>query len=262
MNVNGWKFLSFVVVLQSLIISFVKAGQGQTGSCFSSSFSRAIGYILRGFLIGEMKVSTVIECKRRCVIGANCLSLNILRIADGRFVCHLNSKRKESGAKEQFVPHGVGEYYGLKNKRLCDDNSKTCDSATPWHAFNQSYFKFVPVALSFYDAMKSCREEKADLASTASEEEQRFVQKTFLETNPQAWGFNWLGLNDLTVEGILEWSDGSTVSYTRFAPNMPDTDEDDEHCFIMLKSNGNFVKKPCWYPQTFICETNYSLMFT
>jgi hypothetical protein len=33
--------------------------------------------------------------------------------------------------------------------------------------------------------MKSCREEKADLASTASEEEQRFVQKTFLETNPQ-----------------------------------------------------------------------------
>jgi hypothetical protein len=114
MNVNGWKFLSFVVVLQSLNISFVKAGQGQTDSCFSSSFSRAIGYILRGFIIGEMKVSTVIECKRRCVVGVNCLSLNILRIADGSFVCHLNSKRKESGAKEQFVPHGVGEYYGLK----------------------------------------------------------------------------------------------------------------------------------------------------
>jgi hypothetical protein len=77
-----------------------------------------------------------------------------------------------------------------------------------------------------------------------------------------AWGFNWLGLNDLTVEGILEWSDGSTVSYTRFAPNMPDTHEDDEHCFIMLKTNGDFVNKPCWYPQTFICETNHSLMFT
>ena len=57
--------------------------------------------------------------------------------------------------------------------------------ASPWIAFNQSYLKFVDVALSFYDAMKFCRADKGDLASTASEEEQTFVFKTFLEGNPQ-----------------------------------------------------------------------------
>ena len=114
MNFNGWQLLCFMVFLQSLDMSLGKADQGRVGSCISSSFSRAIGYILRGFVLGEMKVSTVIECKKRCVVGANCLSLNILANVDGSFVCQLNSERKEVAAKEQFVPHGAGEYYGVK----------------------------------------------------------------------------------------------------------------------------------------------------
>ena len=58
-------------------------------------------------------------------------------------------------------------------------------SASPWIAFKQSDFKFVDMALSFFDAMKFCRADKGDLASTASEERQTFVFKTFLEGNPQ-----------------------------------------------------------------------------
>jgi hypothetical protein len=115
MNINGWKILLIAAVLQISVASLAKAAQsGAGGWCSSSSFSRAIGYILRGFLLGEMEVSTVMECKKRCVVSANCLSLNILTNVDGSFVCQLNSERKEAGAKEQFVPHGAGEYYGLK----------------------------------------------------------------------------------------------------------------------------------------------------
>ncbi|CAB4006855.1 brevican core, partial [Paramuricea clavata] len=168
--------------------------------------NRAIGYILRGFMIGEIKVSTVIECKRRCVIGANCLSLNILTNADGSFVCQLNSERKESGVKEQFVSHGAGEYYGLKEKKLCEDNGKSCDSATPWHAFNQSYFKLVDSPVNFHDAMKFCRAEKGDLASISSEEEQRYLHKTFWENTGL---FKWVGLNDIAEDGVYVWTDGS-----------------------------------------------------
>jgi hypothetical protein len=40
--------------------------------------------------------------------------IKLLTNADGSFVCQLNSERKESGVKEQFVQHGAGEYYGLK----------------------------------------------------------------------------------------------------------------------------------------------------
>ena len=137
-----------------------------------------------------------------------------------------------------------------------------CILASPWIAFNQSYFKFVDVALSFSDAMKFCRADKGDLASTASEEEQTFIFKTFLEGNPEAWEFNWLGLNDLRVEGVLEWSDGSPVTYARFAPDNPETYVNNEHCFIMSKFHGNYANKPCSWPQTFVCETNYNFMLT
>ena len=52
-----------------------------------------------------------------------------------------------------------------------------------WHAFNQSYFKVVETALNFQDAMEFCRAEKGDLASVASEEEQTFLFKNFLENS-------------------------------------------------------------------------------
>ena len=114
MNFSGWLLLCFMVFLQSLNVSLGNADKGRVGSCISSSFSRAIGYILRGFVLGEMKVSTVLECTRRCVVSANCLSLNILSNVDGSFVCQLNSERKENAANEQFVSHGAGEYYGVQ----------------------------------------------------------------------------------------------------------------------------------------------------
>ena len=134
MNVNGWQVLLIATILQILLVSLAKAGQNQAGSCISSSFSRAIGYILRGFLLGEMKVSTVIECKKRCVVSINCLSLNILTNVDGSFVCQLNSERKESGTKEQFVPHGAGEYYGLKVRR---------PSRNPLPSFNELFHSLI-----------------------------------------------------------------------------------------------------------------------
>ena len=115
MKVIVWRLLCPVILLQCLV--FPLANANQPGSCFSSSFSRAVGYILRGFLLGEMEVSSVTECKKRCVVSANCLSLNILTNSDGSFVCQLNSDRKENGVKEQYIQHGAGEYYGLKVRR-------------------------------------------------------------------------------------------------------------------------------------------------
>ena len=110
---HGWQLPLIMAFMQSLNVSFVEAGRAFE-SCFSSSFSRAIGSVLHGFLIGEIDVSSVIECKRRCVLAANCLSLNILTKADGSFLCQLNSARKENGAKGMLVKYEAGEYYGLK----------------------------------------------------------------------------------------------------------------------------------------------------
>ena len=77
-----------------------------------------------------------------------------------------------------------------------------------------------------------------------------------------AWGYNWVGLNDIKQDGVLKWTNGSPVTYARFAPEKADTHDNKDHCFIMLKTDGNLVNKPCHFPQTFVCEANYRLMFT
>ena len=108
-SVSSFRFLLIIVQI-SLVTSSGLA------SYTSSSFSRSIGYILRGFLLGEMEVPDIMECKRRCILSANCVSVNILPTSDQRFMCQLNSGRKEDAVEGQFVPHGAGEYYGLKVK--------------------------------------------------------------------------------------------------------------------------------------------------
>ena len=113
MNFIGFLQLHFLLVLFQCL-NMTMASVSGFASCTSSSFSRSVGYILRGFLLGEFEVGDIMECKKRCIISANCLSLNILPNPNGGFVCQLNSGLKEDGVRGQFVPHGAGEYYGLK----------------------------------------------------------------------------------------------------------------------------------------------------
>ena len=113
MNFIGRSRLYLLLVLLHCL-NMTMASISSFTSCTSSSFSRSVGYILRGFLLGELEVGDVMECKKRCIISANCLSLNILMNSNGPSVCQLNSGRKEDGVREQFVQHGAGEYYGLK----------------------------------------------------------------------------------------------------------------------------------------------------
>ena len=51
---------------------------------------------------------------------------------------------------------------------------------TPWYIFNQSYFQYVEIQHTHYDAQKYCEEQNGGLASISSEEEQTFLYKTFI----------------------------------------------------------------------------------
>ena len=51
---------------------------------------------------------------------------------------------------------------------------------TSWYAFNQSYFQYVKIEHTYFDARKYCEEQSGSLASISSEEEQTFLYKTFL----------------------------------------------------------------------------------
>ncbi|XP_028409435.1 alpha-N-acetylgalactosamine-specific lectin-like [Dendronephthya gigantea] len=252
---HNWLMLCFAIGVQCLVFPLTNAGQAD--SCFSSSFSRAIGYILQGFLLGEIEVDSIIECKRRCVAIANCNSLNILSNSDGSFMCQLNSHLRESGLKEQFVRHASGEYYGLKEKKLCNDNGNTCSSVSSWFAFNQSSFQLVSNRLTFENARKVCQEMKGDLASTSSDEEQAFLYKIFLDSNPPAGSQVYVGLNDITKEGVFVWSDGSPNLYAKFRSGQPNNDGN-EDCVTLEENFGDavFNDRQCVEEKRFFCETS------
>ena len=254
MKIHGLLLVSSVIFLYCLVFP---SASTSVGSCFSSSFSRAIGFVLRGFLLGEIEVSSVIDCKRRCVMSTNCLSLNVLTNSDGSIVCQLNSEKRENGAKEQFVQHGSGEYYGLKVKNLCENHKQTCGVDSTWFAFNQSYFKLVTTKVTQDEARKVCLEEKGDLASTSSEEEQTFLFKKFLDGNVHSGDSVWIGLNDIAEEGVFVWTDGSPNTYTRFFGNDPDNYQNNEHCGVIVKPGGYLRDMACDATFTFICETKY-----
>ncbi|XP_028409472.1 ladderlectin-like [Dendronephthya gigantea] len=249
---HNWQILCFAIGVQCLV--FPLANASQAGSCFSSSFSRAIGYILQGFLLGEMEVDSIIECKKRCVLSANCHSVNIMSNSDGSFMCQLNSHLKESGLKEQFVQYASGEYYGLKERKLCEDNGKNCGLDASWFAFNQSYFQLVNDVLAFENARKVCQGMNADLASTSSEEEQAFLYNTFM--NPGDTFF--VGLNDLVEENAFIWTDGSPNVYARFFTPQPGNDPNSEDCVVISTlENGGYSDVPCDYKYKFLCETTF-----
>ncbi len=94
------KYFIFAI-LQSLTISVASASG--FASCTSSSFLRSVGYILRGFLLGEVEVGDIMECKKRCIISANCLSLNILTNADGRSACVPVERRAKGKRRPRAV---------------------------------------------------------------------------------------------------------------------------------------------------------------
>ena len=256
MNLLGDSRVHFILFLLECLSIWAAKSAG-FASCTSSSFTRSIGYILRGFVLGEIDVPDVMECKKRCIISANCLSVNILTNANGGFVCQLNSGRKENGASEQFVQHGAGEYYGLKEKKLCHNDGKNCDNVSPWFAFNQSYFQYVRIGFSHFDARAHCKKQNGFLVSISSEEEQTFLYETFIQPDPEATVLIRIGMNNIEEVGVYVWDDGSPVTHVRYSPGEP-SDVNGERCMGLWKEGGGFSDLTCeGFPSYSFCETDY-----
>ena len=50
----------------------------------------------------------------------------------------------------------------------------------------------------------------------------------------RTWNSNvWTGLNDLKTKGVYEWSDNSTVRWTKWYAGQPDERRTDESCVYM-----------------------------
>ncbi|XP_068593729.1 macrophage mannose receptor 1b [Cebidichthys violaceus] len=120
----------------------------------------------------------------------------------------------------------------------------------PWIPYNGHCFHLHRTLQTWSDARKECRKEGGDLVNIRNVEDQSFVvsQLGYASTDEL-----WIGLNDITTEGLFDWSDHSTVSFTSWEFGKPTVSTDADDCVLIRGENGNWADRLCSEKLGFIC---------
>ncbi|XP_038062226.1 alpha-N-acetylgalactosamine-specific lectin-like [Patiria miniata] len=94
------------------------------------------------------------------------------------------------------------------------------DCEPAWQAFKDNCYLRVAEGKNYTNAEQHCQSYSKQwrptyLASILSDDENQFIA-TLIDSSD-----TWIGYNDLAVEGVYTWLDGSPVSYTNWKPGFP-----------------------------------------
>lgn len=66
----------------------------------------------------------------------------------------------------------------------------------------------------------------------------------------------WIGLNDLTMEGLFEWTSGVNVTYTNWEMGQPNNGQGQENCVALpgLNTIDQWDDTNCVQALPFVCE--------
>uniref|UniRef100_A0A3B4UJN7 Mannose receptor, C type 1b n=1 Tax=Seriola dumerili TaxID=41447 RepID=A0A3B4UJN7_SERDU len=122
--------------------------------------------------------------------------------------------------------------------------------SSPWIPYNGHCFHLQRTPQTWMNAQKECRKEHGDLVSIRNVEDQSFVISQLGYTSTDEL---WIGLNDRKTEGLFDWSDQSTVSFTSWKYGKPAVSTAEEDCVLITGEKGNWADRLCDEKHGFIC---------
>ncbi|XP_048882765.1 brevican core protein isoform X4 [Brienomyrus brachyistius] len=130
---------------------------------------------------------------------------------------------------------------------LCQTDLAPCDA--DWQKFQGFCYRHFTDQQAWEEAEQHCRAHGGHLTSVRTPEEQDFIYNNYRD-------YQWIGLNDRTIEGDFDWSDGSPLLYENWKTGQPDSYFlSGEDCGVMVwQDGGRWSDVPCNYHLSYICK--------
>jgi hypothetical protein len=114
---------------------------------------------------------------------------------------------------------------------------------------------------NWIDAANYCSSQGAALATISSSRQNRLIWQHFIDYVSNIDYYAWIGLNDISQEGVYEWLDKS-VNTTGFRAGKLSDSSSLKNCFAVymsMTSNGDWSNIDCNSSQFALCMWNTTL---
>jgi hypothetical protein len=145
------------------------------------------------------------------------------------FLCHLCARSiAAAGSRPDFVP------------------ATTADPCGSWKFFENSCYKYSSSSVTWDNARQKCELENAALVTIDNSYENDFVSKLSSSTF-------WIGLNDISQEGVFVWESGFTTAYLNWNTQEPNNLHN-EDCVHKIASSTLWNDLSCTRRLGYVCE--------